>query len=153
MPYASRSRALSNTKNYHKIFTLRSSDLLNFPFYAAHPAREVLQLAPSASPICPHPYLVVAPYWLLHGSHTLNQLGIFLSKKNISQSVFYQVKPGSIPRDFVNKYYYFRKRSVARFTKVHRGILRGSPVIIIVYGLHPRISFYSVYTIAYYHRT
>ena len=28
---------------YKKYFTLRSSDLLIFPFYAAHPAREVLR--------------------------------------------------------------------------------------------------------------
>ena len=60
-------------------------------------------------------------------------------KISISQFLT-QVKPGSISALFVNKIYYFRKQSVARITKVHRGILRGSPVIIIVYGLHHRIS-------------
>ena len=112
-------------KLYAKI--IRSSYLT---LLRGSPCERGVTLAHSALTICPHPYSVVVPYWLLHGSPTLNQIDIFPSRKNINQSVFYQVKPGSIPRDFVNKYYYFRKRSVARFTKVHRGILRGSPVII-----------------------
>ena len=83
---------------------------------------------------------MVVPYWLLHGSPALNQEGYFPSRKNINQSVFNSSEARIYFRVIVNKLYYFRIKVSRVITKVHRGILRGSPVIIIVYGLHHRIS-------------
>ena len=41
--YMPHDRALYRNEELSQNKTLRSSDLLNFPFYAAHPAREVLR--------------------------------------------------------------------------------------------------------------
>ena len=80
------------------------------------------------------PLLVVA--WFAHAQSRR----IFFHRGKISISQFLtQAKPGSISALFVNKIYYFRIKVSRVITKVHRGILRGSPVIIIVYGLHHRI--------------
>ena len=59
-------------KLYAKI--IRSSYL---PLLRGSPCERGVTLAHSALTKCPHPYSVVVPYWLLHGSPTLNQEGYF----------------------------------------------------------------------------
>ena len=76
MPYASRSRAIMKTKNHKKTHSkiIRSSYL---PLLRGSPCERGVTLAHSALTIRPHPYSMVVPYWLLHGSPTLNQEGYF----------------------------------------------------------------------------
>ena len=70
-------------KTHSKI--IRSSYL---PLLRGSPCERDVTLAHFALTIRPHPYLVVVPYWLLHGSPTLNQIGIFLSKKKYQSVSF-----------------------------------------------------------------